>query len=133
MDEVRRLLGGILKAVYGETLTMTMPHEAGPADLAQLLAECARMLLERRIVPCARLGFQSAHLLDPGSVTVALQLGEVYRATGEAWKAVAVYEGMIQRNPAEPELFRKLGACYEALEAPEAAEMCAERAKALET
>ena len=131
-DEVRRLLGGILRAVYGETLTMAVPEAAGPVELAQLLAECARMLLERRIVPCARLGFLSAYLLTPDSVTVALQLGEVYRATGEAWKAVAVYEAMIQRNPSEPELFRKLGACYETLEAPEAAQMCSERAAALE-
>ena len=131
-DEVRRLLGGILKAVYGEALTMAVPGGAGPAELAQLLAECARMLLERGIVPCARLGFLSAYLLTPDSVTVALQLGEVYRATGEAWKAVAVYEAMIQRNPSEPELFRKLGACYETLEAPEAAQMCSERAAALE-
>ncbi|MBB30898.1 MAG: hypothetical protein CME25_18570 [Gemmatimonadetes bacterium] len=131
LEAVRGLATDILRAVYGSGTLPMLPDGVGAPALAQLFAESGRKLLAGRVVVCARLGFLTAHLLDPASMEFALQLAEVFRASGELWRAIPLYEKMIQSQPTEPELFRKLGQCYLEMGAPEAAQLCEDQVVAL--
>ena len=131
LEQVRVLLGGVLGAVYGSGLQMTVPANASPVELALLLAESGRMLVQQQQAVCARLAYWTANLLNPESQDTALQLAAVYQALGEHWKAVGVYEEWIQKRPTDPELFQNLGVCYEAMGVNEAANMCREQVQIL--
>ena len=96
-----------------------------------VIVETGRMLIEKGIIPCARLAYLGAHLADPRLVQYGLQLAEIHTATGQPWRAVQVYESLIQSFPTEPELYRKLGACYQSMGAHESAALCAEEVVAL--
>ena len=65
-------------------------------------------------------------MLDPVNLQYGLQLAEVYRTTGEPWKAVQVYEDQIKAYPTEPELFKKLREVYNDLGAHDAVRLCDE-------
>lgn len=130
-DVIPGLLSGILRVVYDDQLAGGLPSELDREAVAQLLAESGRMLIEKGIIPCARLAYLGAHLADPRSVQYGLQLAEIHTATGQPWRAVQVYESLIQSFPTEPELYRKLGACYQAMDAHESAALCAEQVVAL--
>jgi predicted Zn-dependent protease len=80
-----------------------------------------------------QLAYRAAYCLDGDSVAVALQLAEVYRATGNPQAGVSVCETMLLKYPQEPELFRRLGACYTDMNVPEAAQMCEHQVAALAT
>jgi glycosyltransferase involved in cell wall biosynthesis/Tfp pilus assembly protein PilF len=132
IDGAINLLPGILASVYEGSLGDGVPLGLTPEALAQLLAESGRMLIEKQLIPCARLAYQGAYLSDPRAVHYGLQLAEIYNTTGQSWLAVEVYESLIQSFPTEPELFRKLGASYTAMGAVESAEMCAQQVWTLE-
>ena len=131
MADARDMACKAVRAVYGTALQLDLPQDVSAEALAQVLAECGVMLLTKQFAVCARLAFLAAHLLRPGSIEIALQLAEVYRATDAMWKAVAIYEALIQKYPTVLELFQKLGDCYKAMGAHEAARMCSERVAAL--
>ena len=132
VDGAISLLPGILSSVYEENMNDGVPRQLSRGALAQLLAESGRMLIEKQLIPCARLAYLGAYLSDPSAVHYGLQLAEIYNTTGQSWLAVEVYESLIQSFPTEPELFRKLGASYTAMGAAESAEMCAQQVRALE-
>ena len=127
------LLPTILASVYDGGLGNGLPEGVTRETLAQLLAESGRMLIEKNLVPCARLAYLAAYLSDPSAVHYGLQLAEIYTVTGQTWLAVEVYESLIQTFPTEPELFRKLGASYSAMGATESAQMCARQVQTLES
>ena len=84
------------------------------------------MLIEKELIACTQLAFLGAYLLEPDNLQFGLQLAEVYRVTGEPWKAVQVYEDQIKLYPTEPELFRKLRTVYADLGANDAVRLCDE-------
>jgi len=84
------------------------------------------MLIDKNLIACAQLAYLGAYLVEPDSLQYGLQLAEVYRTTGETWKAVQVYEDQIKVYPTEPELFRKLRAVYGDLGANDAVQLCDE-------
>jgi tetratricopeptide (TPR) repeat protein len=131
IDGVRGLTVGILKGVYGSDTLPMLPDGVSEAALAQLFAESGRKLLTSRIVVCARLAYLIAHLLDEDSIEFALQLAEVFRASGEIWRAIPIYEKIIRSQPTDPGLFKKLGQCYQDMGAPEAAQLCEDQVVAL--
>lgn len=122
VDPLRAVLG----AIYEKQLADSLPAELSVSATGQLLSESGRMLIEKNLVPCAQLAFLGAYLLEPENLQYGLQLAEVYRATGEPWKAVKVYEDQIKAYPTEPELFRKLRSVYEDLGAHDAVRLCDE-------
>ncbi|MDA0749039.1 MAG: tetratricopeptide repeat protein, partial [bacterium] len=132
IGRVREQAAAVLRVVYGQALQMTLPPNTGAAELAQLLAESGRMLLGRQLPVCARLAYLAAYLLDSSSKELTLQLAEIFRSTGEAHRAVPLYELLIQAEPSEADLFRRLGACYEAMGVPEAVQLCVQQVAALE-
>ena len=127
LADVRAYLGEVLQAVYGAELSLPVPDNALAADVALLLAEAGRMLVQQQQIMCAKLAYWAAYCLDQASLDIALQLAAVYQATDEHWKAVSIYEGLIQMRPTDPELFEKLGVCYEAMGVAEAAQLCSEQ------
>lgn len=116
----------VLSAVYEQPLGDSLPNSLSAPDIAKLLSECGRMLIEKNLIACTQLSFLGAYLLDPVNLQYGLQLAEVYRTTGEPWKAVQVYEDQIKAYPTEPELFKKLREVYNDLGAHDAVRLCDE-------
>ena len=132
LERVQNLVSEVVGSVYGEALDVDLPSHLESGEMAQLLGEAGRMLIQKQHLMCARLAFEAAYLLDGDSVAISLQLGEVYQSIGEAGKAVSIYENLIQRFPTDPEFFRRLGACYEKMGVPEAARLCSEQVTVLD-
>jgi tetratricopeptide (TPR) repeat protein len=114
----------VLSAVYEQRLGDTLPEQLSVQAMGQLLSECGRMLIEKNLIACTQLAFLGANLLEPDNLQYGLQLAEVYRVTGEPWKAVQVYEDQIKAYPTEPELFKKLREVYTDLGAQDAVSLC---------
>ncbi|MBT3602808.1 MAG: tetratricopeptide repeat protein, partial [Candidatus Latescibacteria bacterium] len=130
LDDVRMLLGPILSAVYGGTLQMAIPDQAGVNDLAALLSECGNMLSQQEQGVCARLSFLAASCLNKSPENM-LQLADIYKRTGDVWKAIDVFESLIRHQPTNPDLFRQLGECYRAIGSEASAQMCEQQVQAL--
>jgi tetratricopeptide (TPR) repeat protein len=130
MADVRELIGPIFNTVYGGALNMAIPKEAGAVDLAVLLSECGNMLLQQKQGVCARLAFLAAYELNKSPENM-IQLADIYKRTGDMWKAVEVYESLIRLQPTNPDLFRQLGQCYRAIGSEESAQMCDAQVQAL--
>jgi tetratricopeptide (TPR) repeat protein len=128
--DVRELIGPIFNTVYGGALNMAIPKEAGAVDLAVLLSECGNMLLQQKQGVCARLAFLAAYELNKSPENM-IQLADIYKRTGDMWKAVEVYESLIRLQPTNPDLFRQLGQCYRAIGSEESAQMCDAQVQAL--
>ena len=111
----------MIPALFGPSLGSPLPSTVSTVELAELYSECGRMLVAKEILVCARLAYMVAHLLVPDEPRVAMVLAEIYCATGDHGRAVPLYEQVIQQNPGNPEPILKLGACYKAMGAPEAA------------
>ncbi|MEE2754865.1 MAG: hypothetical protein VX910_12845, partial [Candidatus Latescibacterota bacterium] len=116
----------VLSAVYEPQLAARLPDSLSLSDVSQLLSESGRMLIEKNLIACTQLAFLGAYLLEPDNLKFGLQLSEVYRATGEPWKAVQVYEDQIKVYPKELELFEKLRDGYRELGAQDAVRLCGE-------
>lgn len=132
LEDVRRHLTLVLGAVYGDALQMSIPPNAGQADLAALLSECGTMLIQQQQGVCARLAFVAAVELNKSPENM-MQLADIYTRLGDMWKAVSVYEDLIRIQPTNPELFRQLGQCYLAIGSRESAELCEQQVRALTT
>lgn len=125
-EDVVDPLKAVLSAVYEQKLGDNLPAQLSVRAMSQLLSECGRMLIEKNLIACTQLAFLGAYLLEPENLQYGLQLAEVYRATGEPWKAVKVYEDQIKAYPTEPELFKKLREVYADLGAQDAVRLCDE-------
>jgi tetratricopeptide (TPR) repeat protein len=79
---------------------------------------------------CARLAFLAAYCLNK-SPENGLLLADIYKRTGDVWKAIEVYESLIRLQPTNPDLFRQLGQCYLAIGSQESAQMCEQQVQAL--
>lgn len=129
---VREMLGLAMRATCGDALADDLPATVSPLDMAQLFAEVGRMLLNKGQPRCAEFAFETAWTLDPASRAAALSLAEVLRHQGEFWRAVSVYEALIQAAPEDADLFRRLGACYRQLGSDAAAQACEQQATMIE-
>ena len=129
---VREMLKATVRGTFGDALTADLPAILSPSDTAQLFSEVGRMLVGQRQPRCAELAFETAWALDPQAQTAALSLAEVLRHQGEVWRAVSVYEALIQAAPGDADLFRRLGACYRQLSADAAAQACDRQAAMIE-
>ena len=109
---------------------MNLPAQMGAPDLAALLGECGNMLVQQEQGVCARLAFLAACCLHKTPENM-MQLADIYKRTGDVWKAIAVFEDLIRLQPTNPDLFRQLGQCYVAIGSPESAQMCEQQVKAL--
>ena len=131
LSGVQSFLPEVLQAVYGTELSMPIPAETTASEASLLLAESGHMLVQQQQIMCAKLAYWAAHCLDGESLEIALQLAAIYQAIQEHWKAVSLYEMLIQKRPTDPELFQKLGVCYEAMGVAEAAQLCREQVAGL--
>ena len=129
---VREMLNAAVRGTFGDALTGGLPAILSPSDTAQLFSEVGRTLVGRGQPQCAAFAFETAWALDPASRTAALSLAEILRHQGEAWRAVSVYEALIQAAPGDADLFRRLGACYRQLNADAAAQACEQQAAMIE-
>ena len=127
---VREMLGLVVRATYGAALAAGLPGDVSAPEMAQLFVEAGRMLLNQKQLACAALAYEAARALDPNLHSAALALAEVLRHQGETWRAIEVYEGLIQAAPGA-DLFRKLGACYRQLGSDAAAQACEAQAVAM--
>jgi len=116
----------VLAAVYEQQLADSLPANLSLSNVSRMHSESGRMLIEKNLIACTQLAFLGAYLLEPENLQYGLQLAEVYRATGEPWRAVQVYEDQIKAYPTEPELFRKLREVYDELGAHDAVRLCDE-------
>jgi tetratricopeptide (TPR) repeat protein len=130
LNDVRVMMAPVLDAVYVGTLQMTIPEQAGANDLAALFGECGNMLIQQQQGVCARLAFLAAYCLNK-SPENGLLLADIYKRTGDVWKAIEVYESLIRLQPTNPDLFRQLGQCYLAIGSQESAQMCEQQVQAL--
>jgi glycosyltransferase involved in cell wall biosynthesis len=129
-EAIRLLLPRILNAVYGGALDGAHLGAVDLPGLANLLSECGSMLLQQNQGVCARLSFQAGSILDRTPENLA-RLAEVYRGTGTVWKAIEIYESLIQLQPTNPEWFRRLGVCYRAIGSEASAHLCEQQVQAL--
>jgi tetratricopeptide (TPR) repeat protein len=129
---VREMLQAAVRGTFGDALADSLPAVVSPPDTAQLFSEVGRTLVGRGQPQCAAFAFETAWALDPQARTAALSLAEILRHQGEAWRAVEIYEALIQAAPGDADLFRRLGACYRQLNADVAAQACDQQAATIE-
>ena len=129
IEMVRDMLSKVVDATCGTD--MGLPREVTATDMAQLFTEAGRILVGHGQPQSAAFAFETGYILDPDSQAAGLSLAEVLRHQGDVWKAIEVYEKMIQASP-DATLFRKLGACYQQIQADVAAEACEKQASELE-